>query len=164
MVDAAERAGAVENDPRALTVLAYAAPIECGSVVTKWLDSAPSSAETNAELARGYGSAAVVIGSFELAPRFLATAVDGLRSQGRLGNLARLLVIQSWDATCLGEWARRPLHGRRSGAVSSRNFGASLGRRCASHHVKRLRGMSPEARANHREGGRHAHDHDQRRR
>ena len=104
MVDAAERAGAVENDPRALTVHAYAAPIECGSVVTKWLVSAPSSAETNAELARGYGSAAVVIGSFELAPRFLATAVDGLRSQGRLGNLARLLVIQSWDATCLGEW------------------------------------------------------------
>jgi len=30
--------------------------------------------------------------------------VDGLRSQGCLGNLARLLVIQSWDATCLGEW------------------------------------------------------------
>jgi len=64
VVDAAERAGAVENDPRALTVLAYAASIECGSVVTKWLDSAPSSAETNAELARGCGSAAVVIGSF----------------------------------------------------------------------------------------------------
>src|SRR5207249_2773566 len=104
VVAAAERAGTLEHDPRALAILAYAAPIERGRVVSDWLNRAPSSAETNADMARAYGSAAVVIGSFELAPRFLATAVDGLRSQGRLGNLARLLVIQAWDAICLGEW------------------------------------------------------------
>jgi ATP/maltotriose-dependent transcriptional regulator MalT len=104
VVAAAERAGTLGEDPRVLAVLAYAAPIERGSVVTRWLAEASSNPERNADAARAYGSAAVVVGSFELAPGFLATAVDGLRADGRLGHLARSLEIQAWDAICLGDW------------------------------------------------------------
>jgi ATP/maltotriose-dependent transcriptional regulator MalT len=105
VIAAAERASTLDEDPRALAVLAYAAPIERGSVVTSWVAQASSKAETDAELARAYGSAAAVVGSFELAPRFLAAAVDGLRAQGRLGHLPRLLLIEAWGAICLGDWS-----------------------------------------------------------
>jgi DNA-binding CsgD family transcriptional regulator len=104
VIAAAERASTVDGDPRVLTVFAYAAPIERGSVVTRWVAQASSTAESDAELARAYGSAASVVGSFELAPRFLVAAVDGLRAQGRLGHLPRLLLIQAWDGICLGDW------------------------------------------------------------
>jgi hypothetical protein len=49
-------------------------------VVTRWLEEASSNEERNADAARACGSAAVVVGSFELAPGFLPTAVDGLRA------------------------------------------------------------------------------------
>jgi len=106
VIAAAERTSTFDRDPRALAVLAYAAPIERGSVVTSWLVHPSLKAISKAEAARAYGSAAVVVGSFELAPRFLTEAVDGLRAQGRLGHLARTLLIQTWGAICLGDWTR----------------------------------------------------------
>src|SRR4051794_27730042 len=57
-----------------------------------------------AEAARLLGSAAVVVGAFDLAMPFLAVAVAGLREQGRLGHLVRILVMQGWSATCLAKW------------------------------------------------------------
>ena len=104
VIAAAERISTPDEDPRALAVLAYAAPIERGAVVRSWLAKASSREVSNADVAWAYGSAAVVIGSFELAPRFLAAAVDGLRAQGRLGHLGRLLAIQAWAAIYLGDW------------------------------------------------------------
>ena len=104
VIAAAERASTIDEDPRVLAVLAYAAPVERGSVVTSWVAQASAKADNNAEVARWYGSAAAVIGSFELAPRFLAAAIDGLRAQGRLGHLPRLLLIQTWGAISLGDW------------------------------------------------------------
>jgi DNA-binding CsgD family transcriptional regulator/tetratricopeptide (TPR) repeat protein len=103
VVSAAENAGSLDRDPRALGVLAYAAPLEKANRVidslAQWsVDSA------GAEAARLLGSAAVVVGAFELSVPFLAAAAAGLREQGRLGQLARVLVMQGWSATCLGDW------------------------------------------------------------
>ena len=56
------------------------------------------------EAARLLGSAAVVVGAFELSVPFLAAAAATLRGQGRLGQLSRILVMQGWSATCLADW------------------------------------------------------------
>jgi DNA-binding CsgD family transcriptional regulator/tetratricopeptide (TPR) repeat protein len=102
VAEVAERAGALD-DPRAVAVLAYAAPLERGIAAAERIAKESSNPGATADVARAYGSAAVVIGSFELAPTLLATAVDSLRIHGRLGYLARLLVIQGWAAICMGD-------------------------------------------------------------
>jgi ATP/maltotriose-dependent transcriptional regulator MalT len=51
------------------------------------------------------GIAAEKAGDFAGGARFLATAVDGLRDQVRLGLLAQALVHHAWAATFAGDWA-----------------------------------------------------------
>ncbi len=46
----------------------------------------------------------MVVGAFDLAAGFFAVASDGLRAQGRLGHLARLLTLQAWAAIYLADW------------------------------------------------------------
>src|SRR3954449_4960145 len=46
--------------------------------------------------------AATAGGAFDHAPGFLATSVNGLRAEGRLGLLAQALVSQAWAAFFLG--------------------------------------------------------------
>jgi DNA-binding CsgD family transcriptional regulator len=103
VVTAAENVGSLDGDPRALGVLAYAAPLEKANRV---IDSLAhwSADSAGAEAARLLGSAAVVVGAFELSVPFLTAAAAGLREQGRLGHLARVLVMQGWSATCMANW------------------------------------------------------------
>jgi hypothetical protein len=56
------------------------------------------------ETARFFGPAALVVGAFDLGSDFLAAAVDGLRTEGRLGPLARMLTLYSSMAARLGDW------------------------------------------------------------
>ena len=46
-----------------------------------------------AEAALHLGSAAVMVGEYEIASVLLRAAVDGLREEGRLGFLPRLLTL-----------------------------------------------------------------------
>ncbi len=103
VVRAAENAGPVDQDPLGLAVLAYAAPLDKANAVIDSL-SRWSVSPGRAETARLLGSAAVVVGAFDLSVPFLAAAVAGLREEGRLGHLARVLVMQGWSATCLADW------------------------------------------------------------
>jgi DNA-binding CsgD family transcriptional regulator len=103
VVQAAERDGAYGQEARFLAILAYAAPLERANVVIAQISRRQSSID-NAETARLLGSAAVVVGAFELSMRFLAEAADGLREEGRLAHLARALAMQGWSATCLADW------------------------------------------------------------
>jgi ATP/maltotriose-dependent transcriptional regulator MalT len=56
------------------------------------------------DAARFFGPAAVVVGAFDVGSDFLAAAVDGLRTQGRLGHLPRLLNLYSTVAARLADW------------------------------------------------------------
>ena len=103
VVTAAENLGSIDQDPRALAVLAYAAPLDKANAAINSL-SRWSINTSGAETARLLGSAAVVVGAFDLSVPFLAAAVAGLREQGRLAHLARVLVMQGWSATCLADW------------------------------------------------------------
>jgi DNA-binding CsgD family transcriptional regulator len=101
VVEAAE--AATDDDPREIAILAYAAPLERANIVIDRISSWPIE-NYSAEEARLLGSAAVVVGAFELSSRFHERAVAGLRKQGRLAHLARALAMQGWSAICLADW------------------------------------------------------------
>ena len=60
--------------------------------------------ELDTDAARFFGPAALVVGAFDLGNDFLAAAVDGLRTEGRLGHLPRLLTLHSSMAARIGDW------------------------------------------------------------
>jgi DNA-binding CsgD family transcriptional regulator len=105
LVDAASRLGD-ENaeDPRVFAVHAYADPLAHASGVLDRLTAAAADERVGTDGARFFGPAALVVGAFDLGNDFLATAVDGLRTEGRLGHLPRLLVLYSSMAARLGDW------------------------------------------------------------
>jgi DNA-binding CsgD family transcriptional regulator len=93
-----------EGDPRWLAILAYVAPIERGRLIVERLTRMGSDSGADAQAMGLLGTAAMVVGAFDLAAGFFAVASDGLRARGRLGHLARLLTLQAWAAVYLADW------------------------------------------------------------
>ena len=56
------------------------------------------------DAARFLGPAAVAVGAFDIVAAFLAEAVEGLRRQGRLGHLPRMLTLQGNMAAHVADW------------------------------------------------------------
>lgn len=104
VLGAAARLGSVEDDLRLLAIVAYAAPTERGREVVAAVSSRPSEPDTDPEAARLLGTAAAVVGAFALAAPVLASSAAGLRARGRLGHLARVLVLEGWAACHLADW------------------------------------------------------------
>jgi len=98
IVAAAGRLDVAQTDPRLLVVLAFAAPIGQGTTVIDRLSRLTPAAGYDAAVMRLAGNAAMAVGAFDLAARLLGAAAAGLRAQGRLGLLARALVLQAWSA------------------------------------------------------------------
>jgi DNA-binding CsgD family transcriptional regulator/tetratricopeptide (TPR) repeat protein len=92
------------QDVRVTSILGYAAPAERAATVIERLSRAASDGDHDPDRAFMHGTAAIVTGAWDLAPGFLATAVAGLRAQGRLGDLPRVLVLQSLIATYMTDW------------------------------------------------------------
>jgi DNA-binding CsgD family transcriptional regulator len=105
VITAAERTGLPAEDPRLVAILAYAAPVERGAIVTDRLAAAASTGPRDPVAGRLLGNAALVVGSFDLGVAFLAEANGVLRAQGRLGHLSRVLTLQAWGAILLGDWS-----------------------------------------------------------
>lgn len=103
VVGAAEEFAAGGNDARAVAVIAYAAPIERSQFVIDHLRGWPATAG-DTEASRLLAGAAIVVGAFDLAARIARHAVDSLRAHGRLGQLPRALVLQTWSAICAADW------------------------------------------------------------
>ncbi|GGM04194.1 AAA family ATPase [Dactylosporangium sucinum] len=92
------------HDGRRLAVLAFAAPIESGAVVVDHLRFLATHPSRHGRAARR-AEAALLVGAFDLAVGFSATAIAQLRAEGRLGLLARCLATQAWGAAHLGDLA-----------------------------------------------------------
>ena len=92
-----------EQDPFLLAILAYAAPIERGAVVLDRLRRVTPAPGDDARTGRLLGTAALLVGAFDLAQRFSADAAAGLRAQGRLGLLSRAVGAQAWSAVQLAD-------------------------------------------------------------
>jgi DNA-binding CsgD family transcriptional regulator len=91
-------------DPRVLAVHAYADPVGHAAGVLARLRREVAAERLDTDAARFFGPAALVVGAFDLGIDFLAAAVDGLRNEGRLGHLPRLLSLYSTMAARRGDW------------------------------------------------------------
>ncbi len=105
VVAAAERAGAAECDPRLLAIVAAASPISRGGDILARLARVPAGDVADPQRAWLLGMAAMAVGDFERAVRFLSGSAAGLRAQGRLALLAQVLSLQANAAIQLGNWA-----------------------------------------------------------
>jgi DNA-binding CsgD family transcriptional regulator len=104
IIEAASRLGdANAEDPRVFAVHAYADPLGHAEGVLARLRTAASDGRTDTDAALFYGPAALVVGAFDLGIDFLAAAVDGLRTEGRLGHFPRLLTLHSRLAARTGD-------------------------------------------------------------
>lgn len=105
LVRAAHRLGdPAAEDPRVVAIHAYADPFGESASVLRRLEGAVRGAQRDPDAARFFGPAALVVGAFDIGNDFLAAAVDGLREQGRLGLLPRLLMLHACVAARLGDW------------------------------------------------------------
>ena len=105
LIEASRRLGGVDaEDPRVFAVHAYADPLGAATGVLERLRRAAHDERLDADAARFLGPVAVTVGAFDLVSEFLAVAVDGLRTEGRLGHLPRLLALYSMIAVRLGAW------------------------------------------------------------
>ncbi len=98
---AARLGGADAADPRVFAIHAYADPLGHTPEVLARLRSAE---RLDTDAARYFGLTAQAVGAFDLGTDFLAAAVDGMRAEGRLGNLLRPLVRHAEMAARLGAW------------------------------------------------------------
>jgi DNA-binding CsgD family transcriptional regulator len=102
VVAVAERLPIDPRDGRLLAILAYAAPVERAAAVVDRLYWLAAHGNTHTRAAR-LADAAILMGAFDLGVGFSTTAIIELRSQGRLGLLARCLCAQALSATHLGD-------------------------------------------------------------
>jgi ATP/maltotriose-dependent transcriptional regulator MalT len=103
LVQASRRLGdAYDDDPRVFAIYAYADPLGHAGEVLERLTAAANDRRYDTDAARFFGPAALVVGAFDLADDFLAAAIDGLRKEGRLGHLPRLLTLYARMAARLG--------------------------------------------------------------
>src|SRR5450755_2425163 len=77
-------------------------PIDRGAFVIERLRRFAANPRDDARTAHLLGLAASQIGDFDLAERFLSSAIAGLRSDGRLALLAHMLVLRAWSAIFRG--------------------------------------------------------------
>jgi len=105
LTDASDRLGdAKAEDPRVFAVHAYADPLGHAAGVLARLERAAGDERLDTDAARFFGPAALVVGAFDLGSDFLAAAIDGLRTEGRLGHLPRLLSLYAGMAARIGDW------------------------------------------------------------
>ena len=105
LIDASQRLGDADaEDPRVFAVHAYADPLSHAAGVLTRLERAAGDKRLDTDAAGFFGPAALVVGAFDLGNDFLAAAIDGLRTEGRLGHLPRLLTLYSGMAARLGDW------------------------------------------------------------
>src|SRR5262249_56861633 len=91
-------------DPRVFAVHAYADPAGHAEGVLARLRREAAQQRLDTDAALFFGPAALVVGAFDLGSDFLRAAVDGLRNEGRLGHLPRLLSLYSGMAARRGGW------------------------------------------------------------
>lgn len=101
VVAAAERIPVQADDPALLAILALTDPVKRGAVVIERVARSTPDAGGDPAAMLHVGSAATAVWAHDLSVGFLAAAVDGLRTQGRLGLLAQALVTQAWTGVHL---------------------------------------------------------------
>ena len=92
------------TDPRLIAISGYAEPLKRGGEVYLKLQGLSGRSDGDPAVARILGSAADVVGAFDLGVSFLTESSVALREQGRLSDLARVLFAQAWAEMEVGDW------------------------------------------------------------
>jgi DNA-binding CsgD family transcriptional regulator len=103
VVSVAERLEVPDTHPKLVAILACAAPIERGATVLERLSRLPMHGGDPAA-AGLYSYAAVAVGAFDRAAKFLSPAIDLLRIWGQLGVVSQLLVVHALASRYTGNW------------------------------------------------------------
>jgi DNA-binding CsgD family transcriptional regulator len=105
VIEAAERFPVPEDDTRQIRVLALAGPVERGAIVLERLDHFSKDVDPSLGGPLGnLGNAALAVGDFVRAERFLDAYILFCRSRGVLGGLATSLTPQAWAKIQRGDW------------------------------------------------------------
>jgi DNA-binding CsgD family transcriptional regulator len=130
VVEAVERIVGNETDPRALEIIALAAPIDAASrIVTRVRDAAEVDGSDPSQT-QLLAFAAYVAGDIGLAMELMDRAAPSLRAQGRLGLLTQLLIVRSWAAINsgqLGDAAQAAQEGERFALETEQPIWAAMG-------------------------------------
>lgn len=103
VLDAVERMVPDDLDPWRLAICAYAAPVERGAfVLERTRDMTPNDGD-DGRAYRMLSTATLLAGGFDAARAFAASGNIGLRTQGRLGLLARTAGAQAWCDIVVGD-------------------------------------------------------------
>ena len=92
-----------QDDPRVLVALALAAPVELGRYIIETLAASRPATGLDPDSEQRLAMAAGAVGDWSTGFGFFASAIDGLRREGRLALLAQSLVRQAWIAPHLGD-------------------------------------------------------------
>jgi ATP/maltotriose-dependent transcriptional regulator MalT len=87
-----------------LAIYACADPVGHAAEALPRLQAVAATGSLDTESVRHLGPAALVLGAFDIAAGFLEFAADGARTEGRLGQLPRMLVLHGIVASFLGAW------------------------------------------------------------
>jgi len=104
VLSAVNQLGFPELDPRAIGITAYAEPLRQGGDAYRKLKALSEIRSHNPNVGRVLGSAANVIGAFDLGASFLAETCDALRKRGLVSHLPRFLFGQAWAEMEVGDW------------------------------------------------------------
>jgi DNA-binding CsgD family transcriptional regulator len=101
IADVTESVGTDPSDARRLGILAYAQPVGVGTSVIEQLEEWEADLSSDPETALMLALAGCAVGEFGLAAGYSWAAVSTLRTQGRLGYLARALIASAVAETYL---------------------------------------------------------------
>ncbi|HKA03963.1 MAG TPA: AAA family ATPase, partial [Acidimicrobiales bacterium] len=104
VVEAVDRLPIDPGDPRALSILGFAAPLERGAFVLDRLAQLPPESVDDPEIRSTLGIVAGFLGAQDLAAAFVDDAMPELRAQGRLGALSAAQTSRAWAAWNAGDW------------------------------------------------------------
>jgi DNA-binding CsgD family transcriptional regulator len=93
-----------DHDPRLVVSLAWASPFAEGATAVARLPRLDDSSGIDPVAARLYGMAAAAVGEHKISQGYSTRSIAGLREQGRLGLLAQVLVVRTWNRIHLGRF------------------------------------------------------------
>jgi DNA-binding CsgD family transcriptional regulator/tetratricopeptide (TPR) repeat protein len=103
LLAAADRVLHDESDAGSVAISACLAPAEPAATVLARLQGWATAVGNDPQSGQFLGSAALQVGAFDLAAGFSIAAVPGLRAEGKVGLVARVLAVQAWSQTRLGD-------------------------------------------------------------
>ena len=104
IVEAVDQIAGDELDPQALVILSLADPVDAGDRISQRIAQTAMIDVADASRIYRLGLAAGAAGDWGEGLDLLKRAAPGLRAQGRLGLLAQLLTICSWDEIHVGRF------------------------------------------------------------